>query len=286
MFAATAEAPLPRQFHDRPRRLRRCRQRLRELQPEFDNLKIGVGAGVRYLTPVGPAPRRPRLPGRRPTRTIPGSPSMSASASLSEEGPRRTMIRAVRIVLYVLAALVVVVGLLLVVPRDARRDGRWSPRLSSAPSPAAASRSRSTASPAGRPSASARIGWWSATPTARSPRSTGLSVDLAVAGCSAARSSSTPSSAERVVVSREPVLPSSEGGGDGALPLMARQFSVARLELGEGLIGNPAALSLAGAFATRARWQHRRPHRRRRASTAAPGHAHRPRRPRRRRARR
>ena len=47
------------------------------------------------------------------------------------------------------------------------------------------------------------------------------------------------------------MLPPSEGGGGGAaLSLMARQFSVARLELGEGLIGNPAALAVTGAFAT------------------------------------
>ena len=64
------------------------------------------------------------------------------------------------------------------------------------------------------------------------------------------------SSADRVAVSREPVLPPSEGGGNAAaLPLMARQFSVARLELGEGLIGNPAALSVTRRVRQRTRRQ-------------------------------
>lgn len=78
----------------------------------------------------------------------------------------------------------------------------------------------------------------------------GLAVDLAVGGLLRRKIVFDALSADRVAVSREPVLPASEGSSDGALlSLMARQFSVARLELGEGLIGNPAALAVTGAFA-------------------------------------
>lgn len=78
----------------------------------------------------------------------------------------------------------------------------------------------------------------------------GLAVDIAFGGLLRREIVFDTLSAERVAVSREPVLPPSEGGGDAALlPLMARQFSVARLELGDGLAGGPASLSVTGAFA-------------------------------------
>jgi translocation and assembly module TamB len=54
--------------------------------------------------------------------------------------------------------------------------------------------------------------------------------------------------AKRVAIAREPSLPSSGSSGGSLFPLAAEKLEIARLELGAGLIGNPAALSLSGSF--------------------------------------
>jgi len=158
------------------------------------------------------------------------------------------MIRAVRIVLYLLAALVVVVGLVLVF-------------LATPPGRAVvASLVERAVAGSGLTLSIDRLSGWPpfsfgadrvVVGDAQGPFAEieGLSVDLAVGGLLRRDIVFDALSADRVAVSREPMLPAGEGGG-GALPLMARQFSVARLELGEGLIGNPAALAVTGAFAT------------------------------------
>lgn len=55
--------------------------------------------------------------------------------------------------------------------------------------------------------------------------------------------------AERVQVARAPELPPSEGTGT-LLPFMAERFAIARLDLGEALVGRSAVLAVEGAFAS------------------------------------
>ncbi len=159
------------------------------------------------------------------------------------------MIRAVRILLYLFAALVVVVGLVLAF-------------LATSPGRAVVASliERAVAGSGLTLSIDRLTGWPPFSFGAEKvvvgdvngpfAEIDGLAVDLAIGGLLRREIVFDALSADRVAVSREPVLPASEGGGGGALPLMARQFSVARLELGEGLIGNPAALAVTGAFAT------------------------------------
>jgi hypothetical protein len=160
------------------------------------------------------------------------------------------MIRAVRIVLYILAALVAVVGLLLVF-------------LATPPGRAVvASLAERAVAGTGLTLSIDRLTGWPpfsfgadriVLGDAEGPFAEieGLSVDLAVAGLLRREIVLDALHAERVVVSREPVLPPSDGAGGGsALALAAREFSVARLELEEGIVVNPAALSLAGAFSS------------------------------------
>ncbi len=161
------------------------------------------------------------------------------------------MIRAIRILLYLIAALVVVVGLLLAF-------------LATSPGRAVvASIVERAAAGSGLSLSIGRLTGWPpfsfgadkvVIADANGPFAEidGLAVDLSLRGLLSRTIAFDALSAERIVVIREPVLPPSgtSSGNAALLPLAAREFSVARLELGEGLIGRPAALSVTGAFAT------------------------------------
>lgn len=79
----------------------------------------------------------------------------------------------------------------------------------------------------------------------------GLSIDVDVGALLTGRIGFEAIDADRVAVTRQPVLESSDDSGGGALlPLAARALSIARLELGADLVGTQAALAVTGAFAS------------------------------------
>mgnify|MGYP000665994065 CR=1 FL=1 len=160
------------------------------------------------------------------------------------------MIRALRLLLYLILGLVVVVGLVLVF--IATPPGRA----------VVASLVERAASGSGLTLSIGRLSGWppfafgadhivvgdSEGPFAEID---GLSVDLAVGGLLRREIVFDSLSAERVAVLRQPILPPSEGGGGSTmLPLIARDFSVGELTLGEALVGRPAVLAVNGAFST------------------------------------
>ncbi len=162
------------------------------------------------------------------------------------------MIRALRILLYVILALVVVVGLLLAF-------------LATPPGRAVvASLVERVAAGSGLSVSIGRLTGWPpfsfgadriVIADAEGPFAEveGLAVDLAIGGLLRREIVFDALHADRVALSRTPVLPPSEGDSGGAgLALAARQLSVARLELGEPLVANPAALSVTGSFETTA----------------------------------
>ncbi len=84
--------------------------------PSFDNLKIGVGAGIRYLTPVGPIRLDVAVPLSRGTGDR-RSEFTSGSASRSRRDQRGDgMRRVLRYVLIAIVAVVVLAGLALATP--------------------------------------------------------------------------------------------------------------------------------------------------------------------------
>lgn len=79
----------------------------------------------------------------------------------------------------------------------------------------------------------------------------GLAIDLNVGALFSGRIDLDSVTAERIAVLRQPVLlpaADTEGGG-GLFPLAVDRLQIARLELGAGLVGQPAALAVAGNFA-------------------------------------
>ncbi|MCP4379883.1 MAG: hypothetical protein GY798_00380 [Hyphomicrobiales bacterium] len=79
----------------------------------------------------------------------------------------------------------------------------------------------------------------------------GLSVDVDVGALLTGQIGIESIDANRVALARQPVLESSGDSSSGSMvPLTARALSIARLELGADLVGRPAALAVAGAFAS------------------------------------
>ena len=127
------------------------------------------------------------------------------------------MIRAIRILLYFVAALVVVVGLLLAF-------------LATSPGRAVvASLVERAVAGSGLTLSIGRLSGWPpfsfgadrvviADVNGPFAEIDGLAVDIAVGGLLRREIVFDALSAERIAVSREPVLPASEGGGDAALP--------------------------------------------------------------------
>ena len=77
----------------------------------------------------------------------------------------------------------------------------------------------------------------------------GLAVDIHTSALLGGSLSLDAIDAARVAVLREPRLPGGKSGSSGALlPFAARNVKVARLELGKGLAGRPAALTLTGSL--------------------------------------
>ncbi|HET7716731.1 MAG TPA: translocation/assembly module TamB domain-containing protein [Bauldia sp.] len=160
------------------------------------------------------------------------------------------MIRAIRLLLYFIAALVLVVGLVLLFV--ATPPGRA----------VVASLVERAAAGSGLSLSIERLSGWPpfsfgagriVVADAKGPFAEieGLSAEVSIRGLLSRTIAFDTLSAGRIAVFREPVLPPDNGDGTGTLlPLVAREISIARLELGQGLIGHSATLGVAGAVAT------------------------------------